>query len=66
MNNNNNTTVKISSIFYILRYLQKMLASNSGIRKQDGSIVFNAVAENKHGYHLAFEFLSNNWHDIQQ
>uniref|UniRef100_A0A1B6CNH7 Aminopeptidase N n=1 Tax=Clastoptera arizonana TaxID=38151 RepID=A0A1B6CNH7_9HEMI len=48
------------------RYLHMIIDPASDIRKQDGAIVFIAVADNKYGYHLAFEFLFSQWHNIQE
>ncbi|XP_034944912.1 aminopeptidase Ey isoform X2 [Chelonus insularis] len=43
------------------RYLEWAITENSGIRKQDASRVFGAVASNPVGQSLVFSFLRNNW-----
>lgn len=47
------------------RYINMILDESSGIRKQDGTSVFKSVAENKYGYEIAFNFLSNEWDNLQ-
>jgi len=45
--------------------LELMIDSTSGIRLQDAASVFNAVAVNPEGNRIAFEFLRDNFHDIE-
>lgn len=49
----------------LTRYINMLLDESSGIRKQDGTYVFKSVAENKYGYEIAFNFLSNEWDNLQ-
>ncbi|XP_046404994.1 aminopeptidase N-like [Ischnura elegans] len=46
------------------KYLNGVLDSSSGIRKQDGSRAFAAVAENPLGSGVAFDFLRDNWDQL--
>ena len=48
-----------------IRDRNMILDESSGIRKQDGTYVFKSVAENKYGYEIAFNFLSNKWDNLQ-
>lgn len=48
----------------LAKYLNMMLRNDSVIRKQDGDKVFAAVAQNMIGYSIAFDFLRNNWKEI--
>jgi len=68
--NNSNQRYKVDYVwpvmFFFFRYLNMIMDENSEIRKQDGAIVFNAIAHNKNGYRLAFDFLAKRWHDIQE
>lgn len=45
-------------LFVMHRYLNMTLSPEFGIRKQDGSRAFAAVAKNMIGFELAFDFLS--------
>ncbi|KOC62990.1 Aminopeptidase N [Habropoda laboriosa] len=48
-------------LWLLSRYLDWTITENSGIRKQDGSRVFSAVARNDIGQPLAFDFFRNKW-----
>lgn len=50
-----------SEPWLLSRYLDYALSDSSGIRKQDGNIVFNSVAQNVAGHKLAFNFIRSNW-----
>ncbi|CAG2063004.1 unnamed protein product, partial [Timema podura] len=46
------------------RYLKMMMDESSGIRKQDGALVFTSVANTEKGNQIAFYFLRNNWKEL--
>ncbi|XP_015790545.1 aminopeptidase N [Tetranychus urticae] len=46
------------------RYLEMSLDDSSGIRKQDGSTVFRAIATSGYGRDIAFNFFRNKWDKI--
>ncbi|CAK9804071.1 Aminopeptidase N [Anthophora plagiata] len=48
------------------RYLDWTITENSGIRKQDASRVFSAVARNDIGQPLAFDFFRNKWSRLRK
>lgn len=48
------------------RYLDWTITENSGIRKQDASCVFSAVARNDIGQPLAFDFFRNKWSRLRK
>ncbi|XP_031634254.1 aminopeptidase N-like [Contarinia nasturtii] len=48
------------------KYLNMILSPSSGIRKQDGHKVFGAVAENRFGSKIAFDFLRSNIKEISE
>nr|ATU82423.1 venom M1 protease [Lethocerus distinctifemur] len=47
------------------KYLSFILDKTSQVRKQDGGIIYTAVAYNKKGAGLALKYLSDNWQAIQ-
>lgn len=51
----------ISDESILASYLEKSITTDSGIRKQDGSRVFGAVAQTPSGQRIAFRFLKDNW-----
>ncbi|XP_030375833.1 aminopeptidase N isoform X2 [Scaptodrosophila lebanonensis] len=48
------------------KYLNMTINSTSGILKQDGALVFRAVASNAIGYDIAFDFLQTNIKEIAE
>lgn len=46
------------------RYVSWAFDENSGIRRQDGSYVFRAVAGNNYGRDIAYGYLRERWDDI--
>ncbi|XP_034112270.1 aminopeptidase N isoform X1 [Drosophila albomicans] len=46
------------------KYLNLIVNSTSGIRKQDGALAFRSVASNAIGYEIAFDFLQSNIKEI--
>jgi len=48
------------------RYLKMILDKKSGIRKQDGSIAFSAIAGQEPGSSLALSFMIQKWSQIQE
>ncbi|KAI4459601.1 protease m1 zinc metalloprotease [Holotrichia oblita] len=55
-----------SKHWMLSKYLEMMISNTSGIRKQDGSVVFDAVANNVYGHNLAFDFIRNRWTEINE
>ncbi|KAK9737676.1 Peptidase M1 N-terminal domain [Popillia japonica] len=55
-----------SKHWMLSKYLEMMISNTSGIRKQDGSVVFDAVASNIYGHNLAFDFIRNKWKEINE
>jgi len=52
-------------VWILSRYLYWSVTEGSGIRKQDASSVFGAVASNPIGQPLAFAFLRDHWEHIK-
>lgn len=48
-------------IWILSRYLDWAITENSGIRKQDTTRVFSAVADNVIGQSLVFNYFRHNW-----
>ncbi|KAK9884518.1 hypothetical protein WA026_007361 [Henosepilachna vigintioctopunctata] len=48
------------------KYLEFTITENSGIRRQDSSIVFLSVLSNKEGYEIAKDFLYSKFDDIHE
>nr|XP_053634367.1 aminopeptidase N-like [Cherax quadricarinatus] len=53
-------------MWILARYLQMAFTSKSGVRKQDSSLVFTAVASNTVGRDLAWNYLQDQWSNILQ
>nr|XP_045613537.1 aminopeptidase N-like [Procambarus clarkii] len=53
-------------IWLLARYLTMAFTSESGVRKQDASLVFTAVAGNPVGVDLAWNYLQEHWPHILQ
>nr|CAD7589770.1 unnamed protein product [Timema genevievae] len=52
------------NLWILNRYLKMMMDESSGIRKQDGALVFTSVANTEKGNQIAFYFLRNNWKEL--
>lgn len=55
-----------SKPWILAKYLNMIIRNDTGIRKQDGPRVFQAVANNNVGHFIAFEFLRTNWEKINE
>lgn len=48
------------------RYLEEALGGGSGLRQQDVSLAFKAVARSEVGTFVAWHFLRENWRELSQ
>ncbi|XP_042874237.1 aminopeptidase N-like [Penaeus japonicus] len=51
-------------VWLLARYLEMAFTEGSGIRKQDSTAVFSAVASNDVGRYIAWNFLRDQWQNI--
>lgn len=59
-----NALAATKEVWLLQRFLEYTLDEASGVRKQDASLVFSAIASNDLGYYLAKSFLESRIDEI--